>query len=61
MSDPTKARPHDLPPGEQKTGVTEGWQSGIGSTFPDPHGEAREPKAPHGPEGGSEETSGPQK
>ena len=37
----------DLPPGEHKTGVTEGWQSGVGSTFPDPHESQRSPKLRH--------------
>lgn len=29
----------DKTPGEQHTGVTQGWQSGVGDTFPDTHAE----------------------
>jgi hypothetical protein len=34
---PPTPKPRDLTPGEQKTGVTEGWQSGVGASYPDPH------------------------
>lgn len=44
---PRDAEPEDKTPGEQHTGVTQGWQSGVGDTFPDTHAEPSPEKHPH--------------
>ncbi len=44
---PTTPEPKDKTPREQHTGVTQGWQSGVGDTFPDTHAEPSPEKEPH--------------
>jgi hypothetical protein len=36
---PTGPEPKDKTPSEAHTGVTQGWQSGVGDSYPDTHAE----------------------